>query len=320
MSSAPPPSLDETDDYRIAIPVGPAFLARSRSGAAALLVPLIMTGGAVGRSGGGFALTSASRVAFQHAGRRWEQPAAILACTDESLGDAFLVLITDIARRLISSDEGVTWQNILAWVEEWQTLLGRRAALSVEEQLGLWGELWVISQAEEADALLAAWRGPERQPIDFFHDGIGLEVKVSRRPHVHHVSQTQVVAPRGRYVSYFLSIWVDVEPVRGISLSELVDQLLNSVSDPAAFLRQLANVGYSPHERAEYATRLLPLESPLWFRSEDVPRVHAIDPGVSRLRYVVTLDVDACLDRDDATNLWCHFCGKSPDHQTVGPT
>lgn len=320
MSSAPLPSLDEADDYRIAIPVGPTFLARGRSGAAALLVPLTKIGGAVGRFGGGFALTSVPRVAFQHAGRRWEQPAAVLECTDQNLVDAFLVLVTDIGRRLIASAEGVTWQNILACVEEWQALLGRRATLSVEEQLGLWGELWVISRAGEADALVAAWRGPEGQPIDFFHDGIGLEVKVSRRPHVHHVSQTQVDFPRGDYLSYFLSIWVDVDPVRGLSLSELVDRLLNSVSDPGAFLKQLADAGYSPHERAAYATRFVPLEAPLWFRSESIPRVHAIDPGVSHLRYMVMLDVDACVTRDQVTHLWRHFCGKSPGDQPLGLT
>lgn len=322
LGSAAPPLPTETEDYRIAASIDPAFLARDRSGAPALLVPLSQAAQAVGRSGGGFALTAASRVAFEYGGRRWEQPAAILKCTDEKLADTFLVLVMDIARRLALSTEDVTWRKVLTWVEEWQTLLGRRSALSAEEQLGLWGELWVLSQAADIDRLFVAWRGPERESIDFFLDGIGLEVKASRRALVHHVSQSQVVAPRGQYDSYFLSIWAGVESVRGTSLAELVEKLLNSLSDPAAFLRQLALTGYSLQDRAEYLVRFVPLEAPRWFRAEDIPRVRAMDDGVSHLRYLVTLDADTCLDSESATRLWHHFIGQEPlyDSEVVRPT
>ena len=309
VANAATPLSNEDDDYRIATTLGAAFLGRSRLGAATLLIPLEQAGGSVGRSGGGFALSSASRVAFVHGGRRWEQAAAILECTDGNLADTFFVLVTDFSRRIISSSENLTWAKILAWVEEWQTLLGRRLALSAEEQLGLWGELWVMSRAKDANQLFASWRGPEREPMDFFHDGVGLEVKVSRRALVHHVSQTQAHAPRGQYASHFLSIWVGVEPIRGTSLAEMVESLLNRLSDPGAFLRQLALVGYSPQDRDEYTTRFVPLEDPRWFRAEDIPRVLSMDDGISNLRYVVTLDVDTCLDRAQAVRLWRHFCG-----------
>jgi Putative PD-(D/E)XK family member, (DUF4420) len=303
-----PPDAGEAEDYRIAAPVGPAFLARGRSSTVTLLIPLAAASGAVARSGGGFTLTSAPRVAFDHGGRRWEQSAAILECTQEKLADAFLVLVTDVARRLPSSAEEITWPKIISWVEEWQALLSRRTTLSVEEQLGLWGELWLMSQAKDADRLFAAWRGPEADAVDFFHDGAALEVKVSRRAHVHHVSQSQVDAPRGEYVAYFLSMWVGVEQVRGVSLAELVDKLLHRVSDPAAFLKQLARVGYSLQDREAYATRFVVLEPPRWFHAEDIPRVRSFDEGISLLRYIVTLDADARLDDEHALDLWRHFC------------
>ena len=306
------PSTDEANDYRIATSVGPAFLARARSGAPTLLIPLDVAPVTVGRRGGGFSLTPATRVAFEYGGRRWEQAAAALECTESQLVDAFLVLVMDICRRLASSAGETTWPTILALVEEWQTLLARRAVLTAEQQLGLWGELWVISKAVNPDPLVAAWRGPEGEAADFFFDGIALEVKVSRRAHVHHVSQRQIDLPVGMHKAYLLSVWVGVEPVRGISLAELVDTALARVSDAPALLKQVALLGYTPLDRDQYGTRFIPLDTPRWFRAEDVPRVRAIDPGISQVRYVVTLDIDRSLAGELASGLWCHFCQAEP--------
>lgn len=305
------PSADDANDYRIATSVGPAFLARARSGAPTLLIPLDFAPVTVGRRGGGFSLTPAPRVAFEHAGRRWEQAAATLECTESNLVDAFFVLVVDIARRLAAAGE-ISWPTILAWVEEWQMLLARRAALTAEQQLGLWGELWVISKAANPDPLVTAWRGPEGEAVDFFFDGVALEVKVSRRAHVHHVSQRQIDLPVGAHKAYLLSVWVGIEPVRGISLAELVEAALARVSDAPALLKQIALLGYSPLDRDQYATRFTPLETPLWFRAEDVPRVRAIDPGISQVRYVVTLDIDRSIASEVASGLWRHFCQAKP--------
>jgi putative PD-(D/E)XK family protein DUF4420 len=303
------PSVEDKSDYRIAASLGSAFLARSRSGRVTLLVPLSQAGGAVGRSGGGFTLSSAPQVAFVHNGRHWDQASAVLECTDDQLADSFLVLVLDLVRRMASSSDEVTWPLILMWVEEWQYLLGRKHLLSPEQQLGLWGELWVISQALNADSLFGAWLGPDQEAVDFFYDAIGIEVKVSRRAHIHHVSQTQIDRPRGEFKTYLLSIWVGVDSTQGVSLAEQVDLLLNKVSDPTSFLRRLAQVGYTPHDRGEYGTRFLVLEEPKWFRTEDVPCVREIDEGVSNVRYIVTLDVDLALDPKESFAIGQHFWG-----------
>jgi hypothetical protein len=312
-----PPAPDGADDYRIAINIGPAFLARARSGEPTLLIPLEVAPRTVGRRGGGFSLTPAERVAFEFAGRRWEQAAATLACTDSGLVEAFLVLVVDIATRLKSITGGPTWSDVLAWVEEWQSLLGRRAALTGEQQLGLWGELWVISHAVNPDSLVAGWRGPEQEAVDFFFDGVGLEVKVSRRAHQHYVSQHQVDLPLGIHDAYLLSVWAGVEPVRGVSLAELVDALLSRVSDAPALFKRIVFVGYSPLDRDQYTTRFIPLEAPRWFRAEDVPRVRVVDPGVSQLRYLVSLEIDKAVASESTGALWRHFCQTEPSFGSI---
>jgi hypothetical protein len=304
--SAPLP--EEESDYRIATLVGPAYLAKSRSNLPTLLIPLQLVHGVVGRRGGGFSLSPVNSVVFEYGERRWEQPAATLECTESSLLDVFLILVFDIASRIDASKKEVTWQSIVTWVEEWQALFARRAALTIEQQLGLWGELWVIANAVDVDSLIAAWRGPEYGATDFFLGGVALEVKVSRQPHVHHISQRQVDRPVGQYPSYILSIWLGIDPKHGISLAELVDMVLARASNAALVLRRIGLLGYAPLDRDQYATRLMPLEIPYWFEPEDVPRVRSIDTGISHLRYTASLDVSRAIPEEKAQDLWEHFC------------
>jgi hypothetical protein len=210
------------------------------------------------------------------------------------------------------SPSQVTWTDVLGWLDEWQALLNRRSVLTTEQQLGLWGELWLVSRAAHSEMIVNAWRGPDRDAVDFFLDGIGLEVKVSRRAHVHYVALRQVDLPVGDHVAYLLSLWVAPEPVRGVSLADLVDSAMAAVSDPARFLRHVAALGYSVADRDQYSTRYALLEAPLWFAVTDVPRVRAIDPGISQVRYVVALDPDKCLNETAEADLWRHFCRTEP--------
>jgi hypothetical protein len=303
------PSPDGAEDYAIAKAAGCGYLALARSGAPTFLIPLAATPSfGVGRSGGGFSLRPASRVTFRFDARQWDQAAAALECTDAALMDTFCVLVLDLVKRLDASRLEVTWSRILVWLDEWQALLGRRGGLNTEQQLGLWGELWLVSRAAHPDRLVEAWRGPEGDAVDFFLDGIGLEVKVSRNAHVHHVSQRQVDLPVGQHAAYLLSLWVAPEPVRGVSLAQLVDSILGAVSDPARFLRDVALLGYSLMDREQYTLRYVALDAPLWFPGDDVPRIRAADSGISHIRYVVALNPDKCVAKETERDLWRHFC------------
>jgi hypothetical protein len=269
-----------------------------------MLIPLSQSGVSTGRRGGGFSLAALERVRFDHEERTWEQPAAAIECTESDLLGPFLVLVADVAERLSLGEKAVTWREVVACLDEWQVLLSRRESMTLERQLGLWGELWLISRATNPDTAIEAWRGPDGDAMDFFWDGLSVEVKASRQCHVHHVSQTQTESPVGEFESYLLSLWVSVDPVRGKSLSELVDTVCANVQDPAVALKRIMFAGYIPADRALYNTRFRLLERPLWFRTIDVPRVRSVDPGVSRLRYVATLQTDLCLDEAVTDGLW----------------
>jgi hypothetical protein len=274
----------------------------------ALLVPLSAKPGTVGRRGGGFSLFPAPRISFLYDGRRWEQAAAILECTDDTCVNAFIVLIVDAARRLEGLAES-SWRDVLEWLDEWQSMFSGDT-LSPEQQLGLWGELWIIDHAVGVDLLLNSWIGPDHEASDFLIDGMGVEVKASRRAHIHQVSQRQLESPVGSLEAYLLSMRLGADPVGGVSLADLVDRILVKASDPAAFLKRIGELGYSPLDRVQYSSRLVHLEEPQWFHSYDIPRVRAADAGISMLRYTVSLDTGLCLSEEAASVLWRRLCNR----------
>jgi hypothetical protein len=295
-------------EYVLGSSVGAGYAGVSRAGWAALLVPLPAQPGGVARAGGGCVLRPGSEVEFSYAGRKWTQPAAILECRDPSVLDAFAVLALDIAGRA-SGCEPPKWEDVARLVDEWYALLARRRDLSQEDEIGTWGEVWFLSQAPNADRLAKGWRGPEAGASDFVIGGVCAEIKTSRARLRHFVSQTQVERPMGDLEAYFVSLWVGLDPEHGTTLPALVDLLLARTSDPAAVLKRLLEVGYSPGDRHEYQKPILLLESPLWFAAGDVPRVRQADAGVSHLRYVVMLDENNALAPDEMGRLQAHFHG-----------
>jgi hypothetical protein len=303
---------DQATDYQITHSINYAYVGRSRSGAPTLLIPLRNASSGPSRSGGGFSLIPAQRVAYSFLERRWEQASAALECTDSRLLETFIVLCADLLARLKAAEGLADWAAVTKWVDEWQALLGKKALLTPEQELGLWGELWVVAQSASPDRFINAWRGPERENVDFFLDGIGVEVKTSRREHAHFVSQKQIIQPVGDFDAYVLSIWAAPEPVRGKSIVELADDIMSKASDGLSFLKHLGRLGLSPYDRDQYRTRFIALRTPKWFSVEFVPRVRAADEGVSNLRYQITLDVESAVDEVSAESLWQRLIGRSP--------
>ncbi len=159
--------------------------------------------------------------------------------------------------------------------------------------MGLWGELWFLSRRSEVDSLLAGWCGPDGDNTDFFFGSKGVEVKTSRTRRQHFVSLAQVDDPTGSLGAWLLSIWVKPDPGSTLTVAALADLVLQRAGDRGEALRRLARAGFQPAERSAYTTAFVVLDEPEWFAAEDVPRVRLADPGVSHLRYRVSLDEDS---------------------------
>jgi hypothetical protein len=294
-------------DYALLAELGCGFVGRSSGGLPAFVLPLPDLPDVAGRRTAGSELLAHRETRLSFGRTDTVSSAAALVCTDSELVDAFAVLVTDLATRIQSS--GASWEIVLACVEEWQSLLAPRPRMSAEAELGLWGELWFIHQADDPNTVLGSWRGPERDSTDFFMGGKAVEVKTSKAVRQHHVSQSQVDSPVGLQESWLLSLWTKADPIQGSSVSSLVDDIRERVRDEADALRRLARAGYSPRDKKAYTTAYMVLAEPEWYSSDSIPRVRSADAGISQLRYRVSLDESRREPANSARALWRHFHG-----------
>src|SRR6185295_947327 len=103
--------------------------------------------------------------------------------------------------------------------------------------IGLWGELFVISEAREPAILLKGWHRDPLERFDFSGGDCAVEVKSSaRRIRQHHFSVEQANPPNSMTV-WVASLFVEKQ-TEGLSLGELWDRCRVLVeNDPDLLLR-----------------------------------------------------------------------------------
>lgn len=123
------------------------------------------------------------------------QAVLILRPTGEAYKDVFVVLVDDIVTHASSqTSEAEAAAALLDRLGRWQTFLQnlRPEGLTLEEQRGLFGELWFLRHRLlphiPADDAVHAWTGPARTVKDFQFPGGAIEMKTtsaSTDPHLH---------------------------------------------------------------------------------------------------------------------------------------
>src|SRR6478736_1507180 len=99
----------------------------------------------------------------------------------QALFPEFYVLISEIAD-MIQVEKKDPLQAIDDRLESWQALLGAVSLLSMEQQLGLMGELWVLRRliAVRGPEAVDTWTGPLGETHDFRFGDVEVEVKTTR--------------------------------------------------------------------------------------------------------------------------------------------
>jgi len=287
-----------------------SFVGLNPSSQPVLLVPITGERTPLDRTTGNVSLTFRSNVHFELRGKQFDAPAAVLTCLSEKLAPTFSALALDIAKKASASANRPSAARISRLFANWEELLRRRKQLSPEEELGLWGELWIVLKAPNLDKAIAAWRGLSHELIDFVGGGIGIDCKTTLRRLEHHFSQNQLVRPLGDFPIYFVSIWVDRDVVNGQDLNEMVDGVLAACAEPTAVEERLMEAGYSREDALLYTQKFRVLEAPAWFEESAVPRVRAADPGVSAIRFVASLDETKALPAVRGIALLSLLCGE----------
>ena len=143
---------------------------------------------------------------------------------------------------------------VAAGVERHRAVLAARTGLTIEQEIGLYGELLLLEHLiaqTGAESALAAWQGPAAEEHDYVLDRLDLEVKTTvseRRRHTVH-GLTQLVPVHDTPLSLVSIQLTRTAPGQGRSLPELIGHVRHNAAGHVVTLdRRLAALGWDPED------------------------------------------------------------------------
>ncbi|MGY1703558.1 PD-(D/E)XK motif protein [Geodermatophilus sp. SYSU D00697] len=233
--------------------------------------------------------------------RRYQEYAS-LELVDERLDELFTALCVEVSDRVAAEPERAVGA-LREVLKDWKALLaGNREVLGPSALAGLFGELQLLrSLLEQNPGAVAFWTGPTGSAQDFHRGLRAVEVKTTTSPEgrvvtVHGADQLDV-APPGRLVLH----WSRLQSGEGVSLPELVAELLGRTDDAGRLRGLLRTVGYDEADSELYGRhRFEVVEQRTYLVGPGFPRIvpaglsgDAVLGGVGPIGYTVDLDAAA---------------------------
>lgn len=199
-----------------------------------------------------------------------------LLCLQPRLNDVFLLIAADIGARLARGDSPQS--AIVDAIREFRDLLRVSAApvLSLEECMGLFGELTLLEKLVATDVnAIAYWSGPLRGRRDFCSRYASMEVKTTRNrtfSSIEIASIDQLHTDDGEYL-YLYALALE-QVASGESIPELVDRILEHGVDAERLMSLLVAAGYDDPIRSQLTERRFSIwEERLYRVDTDFPKL-----------------------------------------------
>lgn len=251
----------------------------------------------------GKSLPSANAIDLQYVRYRTEDNVKIdfisVKCTEPDLESAFLDMVENICYRIRAGKSAVV--SIDEALREFKLLLmGAPEKVDDEAIKGLFGELFVLNQLTVQNVeLVKYWTGPESHRRDFVLPESNIEVKTSGRSQQQVVSissleQLKTDPDRPLYLWY---VEVEDDPGRGLTVTDLVEEIMKLGADEQQLFGQLEKLGYTNAAKGEWdrLAYIVYMHQP-YIVDDAFPRlvpesfVSGIPEGVSHITYRVNLD------------------------------
>lgn len=232
-----------------------------------------------------------------------DQTSVSIQLAKSAYRDVFGMLVGDVVDRILSaSSPDAAAAAAVARLQHWQRFLENADpnGLSIEQQIGLFGELSVLRSMLSATIntrlIIESWRGPAAENQDFVVSGRAIEVKTG----VTNDQDTVVVANEHQLddvsleALYLCQISLDMRTGVGVSLPALVTDVRSQL--PVELQEELANrlalAGYFPAQEHLYTANAFVERRRRYFRITDgFPRLlpGILAPGISRVTYRINL-------------------------------
>lgn len=228
-----------------------------------------------------------------------------LACQKEHLNAVFSHMADEVLAELsVNSDD--VFHTCRRTLQRWRELMDREVSpvMTTEALCGLFGELWHMRAIAERDPSgLSIWQGPRGARHDFSAPRVALEVKTTlRRSHwmfrIHGLTQLEAPADASLY---FCAMRLELNGAAGITVPDLVQQIIDLGVDRHEFVTLLAGVGYQLKDQLHYQQfRFELLDLRLHEVVNGFPRLTSADfgasgppRGVTEIEYTVDLAAHA---------------------------
>ncbi len=234
-----------------------------------------------------------------------EQTLLLLLKNSEAI-DLFLQLCQDILERLKEAKNSELAANyFITRVRQWQRFMEKSsiAGLTVDEQTGLYTELWMIryfllSRREEFK--IDCWTGPDRANQDFLFPTASIEVKGCLQNGLQELmisNEQQLQVPAGTALFLFW-LSLDRRKSQGETLCDLVKDIkaiLKLDLQLISFEEKLERAGYFEDQNHLYQQYGFEVREQKFFQViDEFPRITESDlrQGVANVKY--TINVAAC--------------------------
>src|SRR6218665_2649861 len=199
---------------------------------------------------------------------------------------------------------------VIETIEEFRgPLKPLKPALTLSEQIGLLGEIWVLNSVlipAIGSRACRLWSGPEFERHDFVGDTAHIEVKTTTRSEdKHEISRIdQLRAPADKQL-LFASIQLERSEGGGMTLAVLIDDVVSALGTDGraidVFEAKLAKMGWHYGLRQSSQLKKFNLREAQFFLVEgSFPRLpdDYIPPrGITGIRYSIDVSARAVLDR-----------------------
>ena len=229
----------------------------------------------------------------------------IISLADNSLSSIFAVLCEDLfqAVSLIKQESDLiqTLQNrFIQWKELF--VMAKGSGLTLEKQIGLFGELFLLKKLFLQTGLLAEilsiWTGPETGIRDFEKNNCAVEVKTT---HTHNHQKIRISSERQldtTLLQYLFLFHLSIEKRNSNenTLNTIVEEIYSIIGQNKLLgnilKRKLMSAGYFDHHKPIYQNNSFLIREEDFFKIENsFPRIEEKDlmKGVGDVKYSIIL-------------------------------
>lgn len=205
---------------------------------------------------------------------------------------------------------------VVATIEEFRgALKPLKPTLSLTEQIGLFGEIWVLKNVllpTIGARACGLWSGPDSERHDFTGMCLHIEVKTTTKSEdKHEISRIdQLRAPEGKQL-LFASIQLERTEGGAMTLACLIDEVLGALEKNGraidTFEGKLAKLGWHDGLRQSSELKKFNLREAQFFLVEGsfprLPDDYVPPRGITSIRYTIDVSARAVLDRSSVAAL-----------------